>query len=257
MPVIWGRLTSKGILMKDPATYRRAAAAVCLVLAGVLCATFMLLASAPGWGSNNLERLQGIDGWTTVSFLAFAAYQLPLMIGLLGVAHLLRGRAPLLANLGASLAGVGAFGYAVYGGSQLVIPAMTADGANLEIYAQLRADAETLIGPFGALGMVGSVLGLLLLSIGLWRARVGPRWIPVTLWVWLAVEFVGTSLVRGAAGIASPALLLVALVSLAVVVGRSPATDWASAVDRTALAESGLDRRAVGAGNGLRVGQIP
>lgn len=220
--------------MGNPATYRRGAAAVCLVLAGVLSAVFLLLASAPGWGSDNLERLQEVDSRTTVSFLAYTAYQLPLMIGLLGVAHLLRGRSPLLANLGAGLAGVGAFGYAVYGGSQLVIPAMAADQANLEIYAQLRADAETLTGPFGVLGMVGSVVGLLLISIGLWRARLGPRWIPVVLWIWLAVEFVGTSLVREVAVVASPVLLLVALVSLAVLVRRSPTAVWVSGADQPA-----------------------
>lgn len=237
--------------MRNPATYRRGAAAICLVLAGALSATFMLLAAAPGWGSDHVERLQAVADagrTTTVSFLAFATYQLPLMIGLLGVAHLLRGRRPLLANLGATLAAVGAFGYAVYGGSQLVIPAMAADEANLELFAQLRADAEALTEPFAALGMVGSVLGLLLLSIALWRAGVGPRWIPVTLWAFLAVEFIGTSL-SPAAGPVSAALLLVALASLAVVVWRSPVSAWTSAVDMPSLVERGNDRRgAVDAG---------
>lgn len=219
--------------MRNPATYRRGAAATCLVLAGVLCATFMVLAAAPGYGSDHVERLQAIadaGGTTTVSFLAFATYQLPLMIGLLGIAHLLRGRTPLLANVGATLAAIGAFGYAVYGGSQLVIPAMAADAANLELFAQLRADAESLTEPFAALGMVGSVLGLVLLSIALWRAAVGPRWVPVTLWAFFVVEFVGTAL-SPSASLVSAALLLVALLALAVVVQRSPLSAWSSAVD--------------------------
>lgn len=230
--------------MRNPATYRRGAAAICLVLAGTLSATFMLLAAAPGWGSDNVERLRAIveaGDRTTVSFLAFAVYQLPMMIGLLGVAHLLRGRTPVLANLGATLAAVGAFGYAVYGGSQLVIPAMAADEANLELYAQLRADAEPLTGPFAALGMVGSVLGLLVLSIALWRAGVGPRWIPVTLWTFLAVEFIGTSL-SPSVGPVSTALLLVALVSLAVLVRRSPVSAWTSVVDMPSVTQERGDR---------------
>lgn len=229
--------------MRNPANYRRTAAAICLILAGLLSAAFVLLASAPGWGSDNVERLQGISPRTTVSFLAYAAYQLPLMIGLLGVAHLLRGRAPVLGSLGASLAGLGAFGYAVYGGSQLMIPAMAADPANLEVYAQLRAGSETLTGPFAALGMVGSIAGLLLLSIALWRSRVGARWIPVGVWVWLGVEFIGTSLIPGAS-LASAALLLVVLGSLAVVVWRSPVTAWVSPVDKTTLGRLPASRSA-------------
>lgn len=223
--------------MRNPATYRRAAAAVCLALAGLLSATFMVLAAAPGWGSDNVERLEAVadaGSAATVSFLAFAAYQLPLAVGLLGIAHLLRGRTPLTANLGATLAVVGAFGYAVYGGAQLLIPAMVADRSRLAVFAELRADAENLTAPFAVLGMVGSVLGLLLLSIGLWRAGVGPRWIPVLLWTFVVVEFVGTSLTQAAATV-SAVLLLTALVSLAVVVWRSPTSAWTSSVDAAAV----------------------
>lgn len=228
--------------MRNPATYRRGAAALCLVLAGVLSATFMLLAAAPGWGSDDLERLQAIvdaGAMTTVSFIAFAVYQLPMMVGLLGVAHLLRGGAPLLATLGATLAGVGAFGYAVYGGSQLLIPAMAANASDLELFAQLRADAEPLTGPFAALGMVGSVLGLLLLSVALWRAGLGPRWVPVMAWAFLAVEFIGTSLSPAAAPV-SAVLMLALLIRLAILVLRSPASAWASATDRSEPVVAGV-----------------
>lgn len=234
--------------MRNPATYRRGAAAICLVLAGLLSATFIVLAAAPGWGSDGVARLQAVadaGGTATVSFMAFVAYQLPIMIGLLGVTHLLRGRTPLLANLGGTLAALGAIGYAVYGGAQLLIPAMVADQAKLELFAQLRADAEPLTEPFAILGILGSVLGLLLISIALWRAKLGPRWIPVTLWVFLAVEFVGTA-ISPATGPVSAALLLVALVSLGVLVQRSPVSAWTSPVDMPSLVEHSNDRLVAG-----------
>jgi hypothetical protein len=226
--------------MRNPASYRRAAAAICLVLAGVLSGTFVLLAAAPGWDSDQVERLQAVaDAGTssTVSFLAFVAYQLPWMVGLVGVARLVRGRAPVLAHLAAALVTAGAFGYAVYGGAQLMIPAMTTADADLEVFAQLRTDAEPLTGPFAAVGMAGAVLGLLLLSIALWRTRVGPRWIPVMLWGFLAVEFIGTSISPTVAPFASTALLLAGLTSLAVVVWRSPVAAWTSADERSHLLE--------------------
>lgn len=219
--------------MRDPAIYRRRAAAVCLVLAGALSAVFTLLAAAPGWGSDDVERLQAIveaGDRASLSFMAFALYQGPLAVGLLGVAHLVRGRAPILSSLGATFAVAGAFGYAVYGGAQLLIPAMAADPANLEVFAQLRSDAEPLTGPFGAVGMVGFVVGLVLLSIGLWRARVGQRWIAVAAWVFVVVEFVGTS-ITPAASFVSAALLTALLVGLGVLVWRSPAAAWVAGVD--------------------------
>ncbi len=236
--------------MRDPARYRRAAAAVCLVLAGVLCAGFMLLAPAPGWGSDDVERLEAVadaGAPATVSFLLYAAYQLPLVIGLLGVAHLLRGSAPALSNLGATAAVVSGFGYAIYGGAQLVMPAMVADRANLELYAQLRADTEPLVASFAMLGMLGFVLAVLLLSIALWRSQTGPRTVPPVLWAFLLVEFVGTSVVSWAVYI-SAALLLTALTLLAVGVWRSPASAWSSGADARGTAEAKDDRTALGAG---------
>jgi hypothetical protein len=230
--------------MRNPATYRRGATAICLVLAGVLSAAFVLLAAAPGWDSDNVERLQAVadaGAPATVSFVAFASSQLPWLIGLLGVARLVRS-APVLAHLGAALVTAGAFGYAVYGGAQLLVPAMAASEANLATFAQLRADAEPLTGPFAAVGMVGTVVGLLLLSIALWRGRVGPRWIPLTVWAFLAVEFVGTSISPTVAPSVSTGLLLTALASLAVVVWRSPDRAWAPAVDGPPFLESADDR---------------
>jgi len=226
--------------MRNPASFRRTAAATSLALAGAFSATFIVTSAAAGWGSDHTERLRAIEDAgvnATVSFVAFVAYQLPWLIGLLGVAHLLRGRSPLLSNLGAAFTAVGAFGYAVYGGAQLVIPAMVADPANIPLYAQLRADAEPLTGQFGAAGMIGTSVGIAVLSVGLWRARTAPRWVPALLWGWLLMEFVGTSLLP-ALGLASAGLLAAAFLALAVTVWRSPVALWSSPVDGPAV---GLD----------------
>lgn len=234
--------------MPDPAHYRRTASAACLVLGGVLCAAFMVLAAAPGWDSDNLERLDAVadaGAPATASFLLFVVYQLPLVIGLLGVAHLLRGRAPALSSIGATAAAVSGFGYAVYGGAQLVIPAMVADRERLDVYAQLRADTEALTVPFAAVGMLGFVLAVLVLSVALWRSRIGPRAVPPLLWAFLVVEFVGTSAVDGFAYV-SAGLLLVALVLMAVTVWRSPTSAWVSGADTAGAASLPEDSRPLG-----------
>jgi prepilin signal peptidase PulO-like enzyme (type II secretory pathway) len=63
-------------------------------------------------------------------------------------------------------------------------------------------------------GLAGTVLGLLLLSIGLFRTGLGPRWVGPALWTFLVVEFVGGALSEYASYVSS-VLLLVAFFGLA------------------------------------------
>ena len=44
-----------------------------------------------------------------------------------------------------------------------------------------------------AAGLLGTVIGLVLLGIALFRSRVVPRWIPVALWLFIVTEFVLTN----------------------------------------------------------------
>jgi hypothetical protein len=73
------------------------------------------------------------------------------------------------------------------------------------------------------------VLGLLLLSIGLFRGHVGPRWVGPVLWAFLVVEFVGTSL-SGSAAYLSVLCFAAAFLALAGYVARQPLAAWAGPV---------------------------
>ena len=46
---------------------------------------------------------------------------------------------------------------------------------------------------FMAAGLLGTVIGLVLLGIALFRSRVVPRWIPGALWLFIFTEFVLTN----------------------------------------------------------------
>lgn len=72
----------------------------------------------------------------------------------------------------------------------------------------------------GLLGLLGTVLGLVLLGVGLLRAQIGPRWVPYGLWGFLVVEFVGSSLVSWGS-IAAAALLATSMGGLAVTAWRT------------------------------------
>ncbi|GAA4431927.1 hypothetical protein GCM10023169_37040 [Georgenia halophila] len=138
------------------------------------------------------------DGGTSVaaSGLLFAFAQLLFAVGMVGLGCWLRSASPRLAATGASFGVLGAFGHTLWAGVMLVQIVMAADAANHDVHAALVADLEAslLFLPFSMLGLAGTVLGVLLLSIALWRSRRAPRWAAPALWAFLLVEFVGTSL---------------------------------------------------------------
>jgi hypothetical protein len=213
--------------MKNPALFRRSLAAVGLMATAVLM--FVSVLFAPPFPGDFESLLTEIDqaGWQgTVSALAFSLAQLPLLAGLLGIGHLLRDRAPVLSNVGTSLGLVGAFGHSVFGGVTMVQLSMAGDAANRGVHADILRSVES--GPavtFMVMGLLGTVLGMLLLSIGLWRARVMPRWVAPALWAFLVVEFAGTAVSDWAAPV-SGVLYLVALGALGVTVWRTPLDRW-------------------------------
>jgi hypothetical protein len=216
--------------MKNPATFRRTAAAVGLMsTAGLMVVSVLLSPEFPGDFESLLAEIDAGGTGASVSAFTFALAQLPFVAGVLGVGHLLRDRTPVLSNVGTSLAVVGAFGHSVYGGVSMVQLSMADDVANRSVHAAVLDSVES--GPavaFMAMGLLGTVLGLLLLSIGVWRAHVLPRWTAPALWGFLVVEFVGSN-VSDWAGQVSGILYVAALGALAVAVLRSPVASWETA----------------------------
>ncbi len=147
--------------------------------------------------------------------MAFTFAQLPFLVGVVVVALLCSARAPRLALVGGVLAVLGGFGHAVVGGLVLSQLPM-ADSPEVAVMADLLGSMESGPAiPFMAMGLLGTVLGLLLLGIALFRTRLVPRYVPLALWAFLVVEFVGASLSEWASP-AAGALYLVALGGIAV-----------------------------------------
>lgn len=229
--------------MRDPAAFRRTAGAVGLVGAVITSAVWTLL--EPEFPTDYAERLAAIDEGgtsTTVSAAMFPASQVFMLAAVLAIAHLIRRQSPVLSNLGASLSVVGVLGHAVFAGSMLMTVTMAADSGNREVYASLIEDFESSpFMAFAAAGLIGTVLGLLLLSIGLWRSRATARWVPATLWAFLVIEFVGQAL-SDYATYAALVCLALAFGELARVVWTSPRLDWEVA---SAVTDGSNTRRSV------------
>jgi len=221
-------------LMENPATFRRTSAAIGLITSAAL--TTVSITLAPEFPSGFEERLGAINAAGTqgvISAVTFTLAQLPFLAGVLGIGHLLRGRAPILSNLGTSFAAIGAFGHSVAGGLAIAYLAMAADDQNRTAHALVLQDIESGPAvPFMAMGLLGTVLGILLLAIGLWRAKVPPRWVALALAAFLLVGFAGSA-VSDRAEQLSLLFYLPALAALASTIWRNSTEDWRSGVDAT------------------------
>jgi hypothetical protein len=217
---------SHSTLSPVAAAPRAARGLVAASLVAAAVASVVWVALEPPFPEGYVDRLAAIDEAGTsaaVSAFLFTASQLPWLVAVLGIAWVARRGAPRTSTVGAVLATLGAFGHAVFGGAMLVTVLMAGDAANREVYAGLLEEMEfsPLLMVFAAAGLLGTVLGLLLLGVALWRSRAVPRWLPLVLWAFLVVEFVGSNL-SDYATYASSLCLLVAFGELARHVWEGP-----------------------------------
>jgi hypothetical protein len=228
--------------MNSTETGGRRLTAVCLALAGALTAASIVAQAGATAGPLPAPK----DTATTVAVLTFAYAQLPLAVGMVGVARLIGTRAKVLGILTAVFGVLGVFGQTVGAGRMLLVQRMAADPEHADVYTGLlMQEPGPVDGPFRLLGLLGTVLGLVLLSAGLLKGRVGPRWIPVVLLAFVVVQFIGSNITVWA-GPTSAALFLLAFAALAVVVWRTPApesvpTDPSASGGRRAATSGKLD----------------
>lgn len=215
--------------MKDTATFRRNAVVLCLVIGPVLAIFSIVL--QPPFVDGYADRLShaadaGAAPW--LSNAAFIVMQVPMLVAFLGIAHLLRHPSPRLSNVGGTLAVLATMGEAVMGGVAMVYLTMAGDAANRELFAGIWEQVESSpVMVFALVGFLGTVLTHILLSIGLFRSRLVPRWVPALIWAFLLLEFVGSNLSEYAT-YAGGLCLLIAFGTIARHVWLTPREDWAA-----------------------------
>ena len=222
-----------------PARFARATVAASLVVGATLTVvSILLMPDFSGGLDESLKAIAAAGSTATISALGFTFSQLFLAVGLVGLAHLLRDRVPVLAALGGTIALLGAFGHAVYGGVNVVMLLMAQDLGALDTHvAVLERGEQGLAIPFMAAGLLGTVLGFILLGVAVWRAGLGPRWVGPAMIFWVVLEFVGSSLSEWA-GYASGVLFAVIFGTLAVAVLRSSIAHWTTAAEAEAASTS-------------------
>jgi hypothetical protein len=218
--------------MADAALFRRTTAATGLVGSAVLAAAATLVYRPTGGGvpADVLTSLQRAPGPAEISAVLFVLQGFAAVIAALAIGHLLRGRFPLLSSVGVTLGALGGFAEAVATTFTLAFVPMARDTAHYGTYLGVIAQADRVQNLFSLVGLLGTVIGTLLLSIGIFRAQVGPRWVGPAIWAFLVLEFVGSGF-GPAFGLAAVTLGVIAYTALGVTVWTSPRTAWMTAAE--------------------------
>lgn len=211
---------------------RLLAARTALVLGPVIAALSVIF--QPDLGGSSGARLAAMDSSVAaVSAVAFLVSQLPLLVAILAIGRLLVPSTPRLSAWGTALGVLGCFGHIAFGGTSMVYLLMARDHGHRAVQTQLYDKIQSSpVMLFSVIGLVGTVVGLLLLGIGLFRSRAVPVWVGPALWAFLLVEFVGTAF-SSYASYLSVLLLGAAFFAIAGVL-RSAAGESATAVPATA-----------------------
>ena len=179
-------------VLSDPYRFRKAAAGLALI--GFPLAAFIscFTDSAEGTGESGTEiagyvhaNASGIHT-TGLIFMVSAILTVP---AALGIAHVLRHRSTVLGHIGAACLIVGAFGHFGYGFWQVLIS--QAQGLDITPYLGRMSSQSMLLLP----ELILVDLGVLLLSIGLVRARTVPAWAP-----WVTIAGIGLDIVMQFSG---------------------------------------------------------
>ena len=222
--------------IKDANNFRRTAAGLCLI-AGPLLTLINGLVDPYGEKHTTAADLQAYaENPTRAQISALLLYfgYLLIAVGVFGIIHLLRHRAVVFGHVAGVLA--------VWG--WLTLPGVLASAYYDLSLAQWRNRQAAITIHDRAEGYIGSaimgipvplgVLGVVLLGVALWRARVAPLWVPVVLLLGLAIIAFGP---YGSVGwTIGNALWLVALGFLGLKILRMSDEDWARPASRVSEA---------------------
>ncbi len=209
----------------DANSFRRTTLGLCLIAAPLVGLMSALI--TPRFTGGMGEELAAISEhkgrWLVGEALNLITFFL-FMLAALGTLHLLRHRSVVLGHMGGGLVLLGAFFHgAIIGFALVEVPLVESGGARDRMVEFANGMYESTAFTMILFPFLSFFVGWILLAIALWRARVAPIWVSVTLGVAPLSEFFGPEAV-------SPelmfALFLIGLGYLGLRVLRLSAKDW-------------------------------
>jgi hypothetical protein len=181
--------------LSDPRRFRRLGAGLCMIAAPLTLLVGALL--HPDSGSSASEHVAAIAANPGRHYASHTTilFGLVLFLGvILGLVHVLKERAPAVANVGGALAIVGLFGATAI---------VAVDGVAFTQIGQPDADAQEMAAlldrimesagarAIAVVGALSFLLGMLALAYGLWRTRVVRPWMAPVMAVAAIAFFLG------------------------------------------------------------------
>ncbi|MGH3089440.1 MAG: hypothetical protein ACRDSJ_19285 [Rubrobacteraceae bacterium] len=169
--------------INDADNFRRTLAGVCLIAAPIAFGgSDVIRLSIEGGAAEGAEQLAAIAAnsglWQVAGFLNMVGVIL-FVPAILGLMHLMRKRSVVLGHLGGALALIGFLGWAAHnrGYFGFMGAAGTSEAPRGQMVGFIEhwgASPDTIY--YVLMFLVGSLFGMLLLGVGLYRARVTYRW---------------------------------------------------------------------------------
>ncbi len=169
--------------IKDANNFRRTLAGLCLIAAPLAFGgSDVIRLSIEGGAEEGSEQFAAIAAnsgpWQLATILNMAGVVL-FVPAIFGLMHLMRARSTVLSHVGGGLALIGFLGWAAhntryYGFMGAASTSEIERGEMVRFIRHWMATPDTIV--YVLMFLVGSLLGMLLLSIGLYRARVTYRW---------------------------------------------------------------------------------
>jgi hypothetical protein len=216
----------------DANNFRRTLAGLCLITASLaLGAADLIRISVEGDAQGTRDQFDHIAASPGVWQVATVLNMLGIVLfvpAVLGLLHLLHHRGAVLGHIGGGLLLIGLLGFAAHNaGYYGTLGAVSAPGIDQEQMIRFWQAAETVPGNVVSLLMflIGYVLGMVLLGVGLFWARVVPRWTAALIVLYVVgFLFAEESLLLA---LISWMLLFVGLGTIGFMLLRQSDADWA------------------------------
>ena len=216
----------------DANNFRRTLAGLCLITASLaLGAADLIRISVEGDAQGTRDQFDHIAASPGVWQVATVLNMLGIVLfvpAVLGLLHLLHHRGAVLGHIGGGLLLIGLLGFAAHNaGYYGTLGAVSAPGIDQEQMIRFWEASETVPGNLVWLLMflIGYVLGMFLLGVGLFWARVVPRWTAALIVLYVVgFLFAEESLLLA---LISWMLLFVGLGTIGFMLLRQSDADWA------------------------------
>ncbi len=215
--------------ISESAHFRRVVAGLCLVAAPVLFAAAEIATPQPsGSAAAQLASFAQHRNLLVIGVLAGLASSMCFVPALFGLLHKIRHRGVVYAHVAAALIIYGLVTQAALGGINVMFWVMTKPGMNHAAMVNLLNGIEHGSAVAGAPLMAGHYLfavGMVLLGVAVWRARLAPRWAGILVALW-PVSDVALSSAGDLASLISDAIGIVGFAALGWRLLTAPDASW-------------------------------